>query len=98
MDPAGAPSSHVFAQVAKLDEPVRRYLRHAIRPGAPLHHRVRLEMQGRIHVGPWLSFAAVQRFDGHSFLWQARAGIGRVRPLHVVDSYRPGEGRTSGRL
>lgn len=82
----------------QLDEPVRRYLAHAIAPGAPLCDRVRLTMEGTIDVGRRLSFSAVQEFDGHAFEWRARAGLGRLRPLHVVDTYRPGHGSTSGTL
>jgi hypothetical protein len=38
--------------LAGLDEPVRRYLTHAIHPGSPLASDARLEMRGRIKVGP----------------------------------------------
>src|SRR4051812_46495220 len=71
--------------LAGLDEPVRRYLAHAIHPGAPLAAGVRLEMRGRIKVGPpWLRFKADWEGDGHSFAWRARAARGLFR---VVDRY-----------
>jgi hypothetical protein len=91
---------HAFdpAALEHLDEPVRRYLTHAIAPGAALHDRVRLTMEGRIDVGRRLAFSATQEFDGHAFVWRARAGLGPFRPLHVVDTYRPGAGSTSGKL
>lgn len=81
-----------------LDEPVRRYLLHAIGVGAVLGDRVRLTMAGRIKVGPWLAFEAEQEFSGHAFVWRARAGFGRFKPLHVVDRYYDGAGGTDGRL
>jgi hypothetical protein len=84
--------------VAGLDEPIRRYFEHAIADGARIAPGLRLEMAGRIKVGPWLSFAAEQEFTGHAFTWRARAGLGRFKVLHVVDSYAPGYGSTEGRL
>ena len=57
-------------------------------------------MAGRIDVGRWLAFDAVQEMsrDDHGFTWTARAGIGALRPLRVVDRYRLGTGSTEGRL
>jgi hypothetical protein len=86
------------ASIAGLDEPVRRYLTHALADGAPLHSGARLAMTGRIKVGPWLSFTAQQEFTGHAFSWRARAGVGPIRPLHVTDRYADGAGSTEGRL
>ncbi len=86
------------AALTGLDEPVRRYLTHAISDGAIVPAGVRLTMAGRINVGRWLSFAAEQEFRGHAFLWSARAGLGRWKPLEVVDSYRDGAGSTEGKL
>jgi hypothetical protein len=86
------------ASIAELEEPVRRYLTHAIADGAPLHSGARLAMAGRIKVGRWLSFTAQQEFSGHAFTWRARAGAGPVRPLHVTDRYADGAGSTEGRL
>ena len=82
----------------ELDEPVRRYLGHAIGEGAALRDRARLRMTGRIKVGPWLAFDAEQDFSGHGFTWRARAGLGRFKPLHVVDSYADAAGSVEGRL
>jgi hypothetical protein len=99
---AGTPGveGHRFraASVAGLDEPVRRYLLHAIGDGATVPPGIRLTMVGRIKVGRWLSFEAAQEFRDPAFVWRARAGVGRLKPLHVVDSYRDGAGRTEGRL
>jgi hypothetical protein len=57
-------------------------------------------MVGRIKVGCWLKFDAVQEMSpaGHGFTWTARAGLGPCRPLRVVDRYHPGAGSTEGRL
>jgi hypothetical protein len=78
-------------------EPVQRYLDHAMPHGAPLKSGALLAMEGRIKVGLWLAFDARQEFRGHAFTWQARAGVGRFRPLRVVDRYADGEGSTEGR-
>jgi hypothetical protein len=95
-----APGGRRFdaAALARLDEPVRRYLTHALADGGVLHERVELRMAGRIKVGPWLAFSATQRFEGSAFEWFARAGWGRARPLRVVDRYDAGAGSTDGRL
>jgi hypothetical protein len=57
-------------------------------------------MTGRIKVGRWLAFDAEQEMtrDSHAFTWIARAGIGALRPLRVVDRYRLGAGSTEGRV
>lgn len=88
------------ASLRDLDEPVRRYFEHALAPGAPLTGGRRLSMAGHIDVGRRLAFTAEQDLPGHghAFTWRARAGLGRVRPLHVVDRYWPGGGLTEGRI
>jgi hypothetical protein len=86
------------AALAGLDEPVRRYLTHAVSDGAVVPVGVRLTMAGRINVGRWLSFTAEQEFRGHAFRWSARAGLRHLKPVDVVDSYGDGAGSTEGRL
>ena len=86
------------ALVAGLDEPIRRYLTHAVAPGAVLTERVRVTMHGRIKVGRWMEFDAEQHFHGHEFEWRARAGWRRFKPMHVIDNYADGAGGTEGRL
>jgi hypothetical protein len=86
------------ASVADLDEPVRRYLTHAIADGATIPATVRLQMAGRIDVGRWLSFTAQQDFNGHEFSWRARAGWRWLKPVSVVDAYADGAGSTDGKL
>jgi hypothetical protein len=88
------------ASLAGLDEPVQRYLHHALAGGSAAATSLQLAMAGRIKVGRWLAFDALQEMtrDGHAFTWTARAGLGPFRPLRVVDQYRPGAGSTEGRL
>ena len=64
------------ALVAGLDEPIRRYLTHAVAPGAVLTERVWLTMHGHIKVGHW-----IEAFDAEQYLERPRvrmAGEGRV--------------------
>jgi len=81
-----------------LDEPVRRYLTHALggRDIGPTH--VRLTMVGRIKVGRWLAFTGEQEFTGHAFTWRARCGWRHFKPLWVVDSYSDAGASTEGKL
>ena len=81
--------------MTRLDEPVERYLRHAIRDGAAEGPGVRLTMSGRIRVGPWLLFKGVETCDGRSFVWHARVAGGL---LVVTDRFDRGAGSTEGRL
>jgi hypothetical protein len=81
-----------------LDEPVRRYLAHALRGGAEVARGVRLAMKGRIKAGTWLPFTATQESDGLSFVWRARVGLGSLTLLTVVDRFADGVGSTEGRL
>jgi hypothetical protein len=78
----------------QVDEPVRRYLDHAL-PGGAGHAGSRLTMAGRIKAGVWLPFSAVEECDGRSFAWRARV---RFVPLQVVDRFADAAGRTEGRL
>lgn len=81
-----------------LPVPVRRYLNHAVPSGEAGVPGVRLTMSGRIKVGIWLPFHAVQRCDGTSFLWRASVGLGALRPLVVTDRYESGHASMSGKL
>src|SRR4051812_10328474 len=86
------------ASVAALDEPVRRYLCHAIAPGTPLGRPVRMTMDGRIRVRRWRRFTAVESCDGRSYRWDARLRVGPLTVLEVVDSFAAGEACTDGML
>jgi hypothetical protein len=81
-----------------LDEPVRRYFRHAIADGASLGAAVALRMEGRIRAGRWLPFTATERLGRDSFAWRARVGAGPLTLLRVVDRYADGAGETRMRL
>jgi hypothetical protein len=83
---------------AALEDPVRRYLSHALHGDARRARGVRLEMKGRIRVGTWLPFNAVQESDGRSFVWRARVGTRRLTLLRVVDRFGAGAGATEGRI
>src|SRR4051812_32430351 len=95
-----SPRSFDPASLTGLEEPVQRYLNHALAPGAAIGRDRRFSMVGRIRVGGWLAFDAVQEMSsaGHGFTWTARAGLGPFRPLRVVDRYRVGAGSTEGPL
>ncbi len=97
--PSASPRYFDPASLSVLEEPVRRYFNHVLAPGAVIAGS-RLSMVGRIRVGRWLAFDAEQVMsgDGHAFTWTARAGLGALRPLRVVDRYRLGAGSTEGRL
>jgi hypothetical protein len=92
------PSRFTASQLAELDEPVRRYLGHAIRDGAELGAGVRVMMTGRIKLGLWLPFTAQQECDGRSFAWRARVALGPLTALAVVDRFAAGAGSMDGRL
>jgi hypothetical protein len=79
-------------ELATLDEPVRRYLAHAVAGTTDPPRRVRLQLPGRVKVGVWLRFDSVWEGDGHSFSWRARAGPGSVRLLDVHDQFADGRG------
>ena len=80
------------------EEPVQRYLEHALGPEPWPPARVRLTMHGRIKVGRWLPFSATQTLDGHAFEWRAHVGWPPLTPLTVIDGFEDGAGATEGRL
>lgn len=92
--------AHQFdpALLAGLDEPVRRYFRHAIRDGAPLPDGVRVTMRGRIKLGTWLPFTAEQDSYADAFSWRARVAAGPLTLFRVTDSFTGGVGRVDARL
>ena len=84
--------------LAALDEPVRRYFMHALRPGARLSCGMRLQMAGRIKVRAWLPFRAVWEGDGRSLAWRATVGPGRLALLRALDCISNGHGSLDVRL
>jgi Family of unknown function (DUF6544) len=95
---AAATSARTFdpERLKDLPEPARRYLSHAIHPGAPLHRGVRLWMAGRVRAGVWLPFSAVEECDGRSIDWRAQVAVARVRVLEVQDAFHHGVGTQRG--
>jgi hypothetical protein len=99
--PSPASTQHerfVRAIVDEVDEPVRRYFRHALADGAPLARGVRLRLCGHVRVGAWLRFASVWEGDGRSFAWQATAGPVPFPFLRVHDQFLDGVGFMDIRL
>lgn len=78
-------SGDVFSarETVLLPPPAARYLRHAIREGAPLAKTADLHLLGEIRVRPdgdWFKFEAMERIcPERGLLWQARIeGLGRI--------------------
>ncbi len=86
------------AVLGGVDEPVARFLRHAIAPGAPLPRAVRLTMDGRIALGRWVPFTADQETRRDGFAWRARVGAGPLTVLRAVDRFAAGAGAMDVRL
>jgi hypothetical protein len=87
------------ARIAKLPEPARRYLRHAVAPGALIATAVRLRMRGEIRLkDSWYPFAASQviRWD-RGFVWKARVTM-KGLPVTGSDRWVDGEGSMRWRL
>ena len=98
MSAASEPERFSASLLSGVDEPIRRYLSHAIADGAELCAGVSLVMTGRIKAGLWLPFSARQECDGRSFAWRARVGLGPLTALAVVDRFAEGVGSMEGRL
>ena len=83
--------------VADLDEPVRRYLLHAIAPGTSLAGYVQLTMKGQFRLKPdaeWLPMRASQIIStAPGFIWQAKVGKGLMN-FSGADYYYCDRGRT----
>jgi hypothetical protein len=77
---------------------VRRWLLHALKPGVPLSESVCLTMNGRIKIGGWRRFTAVQvvaPWDG--YIWAARSAVAGL-PITGFDRYSSGDGEMRWRL
>jgi hypothetical protein len=85
-------------EIAHLPEVVRGYLTHSIAPGTPLASAVRLRMHGRIRVGRWRKFKAVQVItcDG-AMIWRAAVRMAGTS-IRGCDSLLGGEGAMRWRL
>lgn len=83
------------ASIQSLPAPVRRYLCHAIEPGAPLIRSARLQMRGHIKVGRWLPFRATEVLaPPQGFEWRARAAL----LISGFDRYLSGSGDMQWKL
>ncbi len=60
-----------------LPDPAKRYLRHAIREGAPLRRAARLHVAGSFRLGnTWLPFTGTESLvPPHGFVWRADVGL-----------------------
>lgn len=81
------------SMVSGLPPAARRYFLHALAPGAPLAHTVRLRMHGSLRLkGEWHAFEADQvlRWD-RGFVWRAKVGMNGL-PVTGFDRLVDGEG------
>ena len=87
------------AQIAHLPSPARRYLTHAIRPGALVATAVRLGMHGEIKLkGSWCPFMAEQVIRWQrGFVWKARVTM-KGLPVTGSDRWIDGEGSMRWKL
>lgn len=82
-----------------LPEPVRRWLLHAITPGAALLTGVEAEWSGHLRLrGSWRAFCSRQRatMDG-GFVWAATTRLGGL-PVSGFDRFTRGQGEMRWRL
>ena len=86
------------ATLDDLPEAAQRWLRHAIAPGTALGRAGVFQMHGRIRLGRWLPFRAIQlQVPGVGYLWVARARMGPIT-ISGYDSYLDGVGQMRWRL
>lgn len=87
------------ARIAHLPEPARRYLAHAVAPGAPLATAARLRMRGEIKLKQdWHPFQAEQVIRwGRGFVWRARVNM-KGLPVTGSDRWIDGKGSMRWRL
>ncbi len=93
-----APGEFGEDELVGLPEPVARYFRVAITPGAPLARAAEIEMRGRLKLnGRWLRFRAHEVLSPHDgFVWRARvaglvAGSDRLVDGHGTGRWAEGE-------
>ena len=97
---AGASPPRLFdpADLGPLPEPVRRWVRHSIAPGASLATTTRLSMHGEIRLGRWRPFTATQVLaPPNGFIWAATARVARI-PVTGFDRYSSRAGQMRWRL
>lgn len=96
--PLHLPAAFDPAMTADLPEPARRWLLHAIEPGALLFGAIEFQMSGEIDVGGWRPFTATQALvPDAGFVWAAHTRLVGL-PVRGFDSYSLGAGRMSWRM
>ena len=96
--PTHSPARFYPSLLAEFPESARRWLTHAVAPGAPLARGVILQMEGRIRVRRWLPFEATQIIvPPEGYVWAARARFGPFS-IRGYDRYSDGVGAMRWRL
>ncbi|MFI1972115.1 DUF6544 family protein [Streptomyces cinnamoneus] len=81
-----------------LPAPVRRWLAHAVAPGAPLSETAELVMHGEIRMGTWRPFRAHQILaPPRGLVWAAATRLAGL-PVSGFDRYSGGTGEMRWRL
>ena len=84
--------------MSNLPAPARRYLLHAIEPGAALANAVRLQMHGEIKLNKWSAFKAEQVINAErGMIWRATAWMSGI-PIRGADRIIDGKGSMIWRL
>lgn len=96
---ASGPAPVAEAELARLPEPVARWLRASGVVGRPIPAVVHLEQEGRLRSGAnahWMSFTARQwtTTDPPGFLWLGRSPIAPGLWVGIRDAFRDGRGRS----
>lgn len=86
-------------RLGHLPEPGRRWLTHALTPGAPLRRRVRLEQTGQLRLrGRWWPLRAVQALDPLAgFVWPVEVRMLGL-PVRGFDRLVPGDAGPEGEM
>jgi len=81
-----------------LPPAARRWLCHAIEPGAPLYRQASIAMHGEIRIGRWRPFTATQSLaPGRGYRWAADTSIMGL-PVSGYDTYTDGSAQMHWRI
>ncbi|GAA3031112.1 hypothetical protein GCM10020000_04970 [Streptomyces olivoverticillatus] len=96
--PTVSPARFAAHMTDGLPAPVRRWLAHAVAPGAPLLETVELVMHGEIRMGTWRRFRARQILaPPRGLVWAAESRLAGL-PVSGYDRYSGGTGEMRWRL